>query len=265
MPVVCRVWTPSIQVTCTALLLLVSVTLPLEGQTTGTLSGIVRVVDEGSPVRARVRVKGTVLNAAASDDGTFRLANVPAGSQKLDVRMIGFTPLLLAIDVRGGETLFVKVELTPVAAELQAVEVSEEMAALTPQLRGFEERRARGMGTFFTREDILRMQPRLFTDILRRVPSMQIRPIQGGHGDNVSVQTERGKPCAMQFFINGPAVPMLGDSPVNYYISPEEVVGVEVYRGSSEIPSQFNSSMTNSRCGVVVVWTRVGKSPVRVR
>jgi hypothetical protein len=249
---------------CAAFLLLLPISQPLAAQRAGTVAGIVVASGESTPVRARLRVPGTVLDVVAAKDGGFRMVDVPSGAQTLDVHMLGYNPVVLPIDVRAGESLFVKVTLTPVALELAAVEVSD-LTALTPQLREFEDRRARGMGTFFTREDILRMQPRLFTDILRRVPGMNIRALQGGHGDNVSVQTDRGKPCAMQFYVNGTPLAMMGDSPVNYYIAPEDVVGVEVYRGSSEIPIQFNNSMNNSRCGVVVVWTRVGKNPERRR
>src|SRR5436190_8601747 len=206
---------------------LVALTSPLAGQKSGAVSGIVVAAANQAPVAARIHVSGTLLDAIATREGGFRFGGVPTGSQTLDVRMLGYAPVAVAVDVRAGETLFVKVALTPVALALDPVEVAEPNR-LTPQLMGFEERRARGMGTFFTREDILRMQPRLLTDVLRRVPGMQIRPVQGGHGDNVSVQTERGKPCGMQFFVNGTPISVQGDSPVNYFIVPEDVVGIEV-------------------------------------
>lgn len=236
---------------------------PLAAQKSGALAGVVVAAADQTPVAARIRLAGTLLDATAAHDGAFRFSAVPAGAQTLDVRMLGYSPVVLALDIRAGETLFVRVALKPVALALDPVDVVEP-TRLTPQLQGFEDRRSRGIGTFFTREDILRMQPRLLTDVLRRVPGMQIRPVQGGHGDNVSVQTERGKPCGMQFFVNGTPISLQGDSPVNYYISAQEVVGIEVYSGSSEIPPQFNSSVGNSRCGVVVVWTRVGRDPGRL-
>ena len=259
-------WLTTARATCGMIALLAVSAHPMLAQKVGTLTGIVLAGGEDTtPVQARLTIQGTVLTVIAARNGAFTITGVPIGARSLDVHMLGYVPVVLPVEVKSGESLYVKVLLKPVALTLESVEVSEAAAAMTPQLLGFEERRARGMGTFFTREDIERMQPRLFTDILRRVPGMQIRNVQGGHGDNVSVQAGRSKPCSMQFYVNAMPIAMLGDSPVNYYISPEEVVGVEVYNGSSEIPPQFNSSNTNSRCGVVVVWTRVGKEQRRSR
>jgi hypothetical protein len=224
----------------------------LGAQAAGTLTGTVATAD-GTPVgSARVRVVGTALTTVADAKGTFRLADVPAASHKLDVRMLGYTPLEQAVEIVAGATFHVNVVLVPVP--LEAMDIVEK-SALTPGLVGFEDRMARGPGTFFNREAILRMQARQFTDILRRVPGLQVRPMAGSYG-NVSIQT-RGSGCQVLFYMNGTAFPMPADFPINNYVSPEDVVGVEVYSGSSEIPAEFNSSK-NSRCGVVVIWTRVG-------
>ena len=218
----------------------------------GTLTGTIATSD-GTPVAsARVRLLGTALSTMADAQGAFRIPDIPALGHKLDVRMLGYAPQEVSVDIVAGETFHVKVVLIPIPLEpLEVVEHS----AVTPGLRGFEERMANGPGTFFTREAIIRMQARQFTDILRRVPGLQVRPVSGSYG-NVSVQT-RGNGCQVLFYMNGTAFPIPSDLPINSYVSPDEVVGVEVYAGSSEIPAQFNSSKS-SRCGVVVIWTRSG-------
>lgn len=224
----------------------------LAAQAAGTVTGTVATPD-GTPVAsARVRLIGTALTTVADAKGGFRLSGVPAAAHTLDVRMVGYAPLERSLDVIPGETFHVRLVLVPVPLEpLDIVEKS----ALTPGLIGFEERMARGPGMFFNREAILRMQARQFTDILRRVPGLQVRPISGSYG-NVSVQT-RGSGCQVLFYMDGTSFPIPPDFPINNYVSPEDVVGVEVYSGSSEIPAQFNSSKS-SRCGVIVIWTRVG-------
>jgi hypothetical protein len=224
---------------------------PLTGQVFGTLTGTISTAD-GTPIAsARIRLLGTSLTTIADGKGMFRIADIPPAAHKLDVRMLGYSPLEQLVDVTAGATFHVKIILVPIPLEpLDVVERS----ALTPGLIGFEERMARGPGFFFDREAILRMQARQFTDILRRVPGLQVRPVSGSYG-NVSVQT-RGSGCQVLFYMNGTVFPMPPDHPINNYVVPEDVVGVEVY-SSSEIPAQFNMSR-HARCGVIVIWTRVG-------
>jgi hypothetical protein len=223
----------------------------LAAQALGTLTGTVATAD-GTPVpSARIRVLGTALSTVADSKGDFRLAGVPTLSQKLDIRMLGYSPIELPVEVVDGAHNYVKVVLVPIP--LDQVDVVEK-SAITPGLIEFEERMARGPGTFFTREAILRMHARQFTDILRRVPGLQVRQLSG-YG-NLSVQT-RGSGCQVQFYMNGTMFALPNDVPINQYVSPDEVIAVEVYSGSSEIPAQFNSSK-QSRCGVVVIWTRIG-------
>ena len=110
---------------------------------------------------------------------------------------------------------------------------------------------------FFTRDEITRLQPRQLTDVLRRVPGVQVRSVNGTYGDNQSV-TMRGSRCQMMFYVNGSPLPISADVPINHFVAIEEVVAIEVY-APSEMPPQFNSTSYNARCGLVSVWTRSGK------
>ena len=142
-----------------------------------------------------------------------------------------------------------------VAVPLETVKVS---APIIPaHLRDFEERRARGGGRYFTRAQIDKMQPRLVTDILRRVPGFQFQPARS---DGPSVQTGRTgtRICPVLYYINGAPFPVGADQTINSFIDSDAVDAIEVYSGSSSIPAQFNSSMYNSRCGVIIIWTRAG-------
>jgi hypothetical protein len=235
----------------------------LPAQATGELRGKVTAPD-GTPVpHARITVAGSALEAVATADGAFRIYDIPSSSQAVRVRMLGYQPRVMAIDIVAGQIFVLDVVLTPQPVSLDTVDVSSDVA-VSPVMRGFEQRRQRGPGAFFSREEIQRIQPRVLTDVLRRVPGVQVRPVRGGMGNNVSVQA-RGSECGMLFFMNGSAFPLPADQPINHFIAPEEVVALEVYAGSSEVPAQFNSSRFNSRCGVVVIWTRDGPERVRAR
>jgi hypothetical protein len=38
-------------------------------------------------------------------------------------------------------------------------------------------------------------------------------------------------------------------------LTPDQVEGIEIYRGSSSVPPQFNTG--TSMCGVIAIWSRV--------
>jgi TonB-dependent starch-binding outer membrane protein SusC len=240
------------------------------GAQDGALRGIVNTAEKKPLPEARVSVVGTPLVTVSDTDGTFRIVALPSGSQAVEVKMFGYGPSLLLVEIVAGKTATLEVTLSPVAAPLETVNVMAD-TMIVPGMRGFQERKARGTGKFFTREDIERMQARLFTDVLRRVPGMQVQRVNSSYGAGYSVQTGRtqsingGRVCPVLFYINGAPFPMLGDVPINNFISPEEVAAVEVYTGASQLPPQFNSSMYNSRCGVVVIWTRTSNDPTRSR
>jgi hypothetical protein len=240
------------------------------GAQNGALQGVVSTAEKEPLPEARVSVVGTPLVTVSDTDGTFRIVALPSGSQTVEVKMFGYGPSLLPVEIVAGKTAMLVVTLSPVPAPLETVNVLAD-TMIVPGMRGFQERKARGQGKFFTREDIERMQVRLFTDVLRRVPGMQVQRVGSNYGAGYSVQTGRtqgisgGRTCPVLFFINGAPFPMLGDVPINNFISPDDIAAVEVYTGASQVPPQFNSTMYNSRCGVVAIWTRSSNDPTRSR
>lgn len=231
----------------------------LVSQTGGSVSGVVIAANEMPVSQARVRVVGTALATVTRMDGVFEVAKVPAGPQTLEITMIGYAPKVIAIVITDGETLTVRYALEPLP--LEAVTVTA--ADFFPGLGGFEERRVRGSGRYFTRRDIQAMQARQVTDVLRSVPGMKIESGREGlSGGTPMAQTGRSisgsgsHPCAMIYYVNGTPFPLSGDVSINHYVATDDIAAVEVYTGSSQIPPQFNSSIYGSRCGVVAIWTR---------
>lgn len=237
-------------------------------QQSGTLRGSVASSDKNPLPNARISVVGTALAATADSAGNFRISVLPLGSQSVEVKLLGYGSILLPVQIESGRDARLQVILTAIAIPLQTVNVTADTLVL-PEMRRFAERRARGSGTFFTRDEIDHMEARAFTDILRRVPGMQIESFEGSFGPTYSVQTFRsqgtngGRSCQVQFYVNGVPFNSVGDREINHFISPGEVAAVEVYTGASQIPPEFNSSMYNARCGVVLIWTRISTSPSR--
>ncbi|MEO8579532.1 MAG: TonB-dependent receptor [Gemmatimonadales bacterium] len=231
----------------------------LASQPGGTVIGTVLSADKSPVSQARVTVAGTHLATVSRADGGFEITRVPTGRQRLQVAMIGYSPAARVIEIAAGATLQVSLVLEPF--ELEPVRVTADpnfFAGMT----GFEERRARGSGWYFNREEIKAMQARQVTDVLRRVPGMQIETVVGGlSGGSPTARTGRnisgaGSPCVMTYYVNGSPFPLSGDISINHFIAADDVAAIEVYTGSAQIPPEFNSSLHGSRCGVVAIWMR---------
>ena len=91
----------------------------LGAQSTGTISG--RVVDSASrqPLAAvSLRIVGTQRGTMTRDDGTFSLAGVPTGAQRVRASRIGFGPQTRTVTVSAGGTANADFTLTAQAAVL---------------------------------------------------------------------------------------------------------------------------------------------------
>jgi hypothetical protein len=242
------------------------------GAQPGSLSGKVTASVGDRPLpKAEVKLVGTGLTAVAAERGEFQFDSVPSGKQVVEVNLPGYSPKRLDLRISAGESVYLHIELASAApVVLTPVEVKAEAEApLTPAMQGFEARRARGVGTFFTRDEIARMQVRLFTDVLRRVPGMSVQAVNGAYGGGYSIQAGRAqglfgpRTCPILYYMNGSPFPINADVAINNYVGPDDVLAVEVYTGSSQVPPQFSSSATNSLCGVVLIWTRSGSDRQR--
>ncbi len=105
-------------------LLALTWTAPLVAQQpTGTIRG--RITDNSTqqPIAgATIAVSGR--STVTREDGRFTISGVPAGSDLLHVKLIGYQPANQPVMVAGGETVVVDVALTASAVNLSAVVVT---------------------------------------------------------------------------------------------------------------------------------------------
>jgi TonB-linked SusC/RagA family outer membrane protein len=87
-----------------------------------TLQGQVSDVTTRQPIiGANVTVVGTQLGTITGADGRFQILNVPAGSQTVRVRMIGYGVIERTIEVVTGQVVVVNFEISPEAVALAEI------------------------------------------------------------------------------------------------------------------------------------------------
>jgi hypothetical protein len=207
----------------------------------------VRSVSDMSPlVGAQVVVQGIGIGGSTRPDGSITLFGLKPGTRTIEVRYLGYEPQRAQVTLEPYRTSQVRFEL-----ELQPIQLAEVRvrARASRLLRtGFHGRRNAGFGTFFTREDIQRMQPRVLSDLMRRVAGANVSTGRSGLG-SATFRGGRGT-CPVQFYIDGTmASQFLIDE-----MRAEDVEGLEIYRGAATIPPEYNKG--TAMCGVIVIWTR---------
>ncbi len=205
------------------------------------IAGVVEDALHQAVSGARVRVVGTTDSAFTENNGAFRLVSCGA-KRRLAVKRLGFVPDTSAI-ADNAQQHAVTLRALPVALSATTVEVRPGGIGLLSS--GFHERRERGFGVFLGPEQLARRFASNITQLLRGLPGVSVdsRP---GTQMRVTVR-QCGNPS---IWMDG--VRMRGGYALEV-IDPQNIDGIEVYRGFSELPSQFHDP---SGCGAVVFWSK---------
>ncbi|HEU4585506.1 MAG TPA: carboxypeptidase regulatory-like domain-containing protein [Gemmatimonadaceae bacterium] len=215
------------------------------------LTGMVRD-HRGRPVNgAQLLVWGSGVTGSTQEDGTFALAGLPAGSQSLEVRYVGYAPEKMTVDLVSNTTRSVTVTLDERANVLDAVTVYGKRSKRSRDITGFLQRRKSGFGQFMTREDIEKRQPFRFTDLLRGVVGFMVAPSSEGLGYRILSSrgvTSSGN-CTPGLYIDG--VQIFDPENIDDLVVPSDIAAVEAYPSASGAPPQF----VRGACGSILIWT----------
>ncbi len=110
-----------------ALAIVLALTLPgaAVAQTTGSIDGQVRDGDGLRPLAgAQIQLVGTERGVLTDPSGRFTLPEVPAGTHRLRVVMLGFATREVEVDVAAGEVATVQIDLRRAALALDEVVVT---------------------------------------------------------------------------------------------------------------------------------------------
>ena len=227
-----------------------------------------RIVDarSGQPLAFALVVvfeRGDEIERTVADTaGEFSIALTGlAGHDVLvTVRRLGYRPAsrrLRMPDSRDGVALDVTLDLVPIRLE----DVTSAAARRARRLAnaGFYDRSREGFGHFVTEEDILERNPHEVTDVLLRIPGVS----RIGRSDGsamISIMRAQGRFasafCSPKVFVDGVVVATPNTQAFDFdaFLEPEEIAGIEIYRGPAELPVMFGGA--ESDCGVIVVWTK---------
>lgn len=246
--------------------------LTLRSMSVAALPAIARG-DEGggkpAPLRGRARVFGKVVNANGApvanarvqlmggsaatltrQNGDFVLDSLPAGTQALVVRQIGYRPTEVPVELSARTPARAVIRLGVFVPELTPVEI---VSARDEGLQkvGFLDRKRTAAGGYFIDPDAVeRRRAQLFTDLLRTAPGLRVSTING----QATVEpTRSAQGGCVTYWVDGAQWQSLEPGDLDSFVRPEEVAAVEIYHGSS-IPAQFQTP--GQGCSAVVVWTK---------
>ena len=176
-----------------------------DGHGTGTIVGVVHDSTNTRLSGVTVEVLGTPITTVTSGDGSFRLVNVPTGSDVVLARRLGFAVDSVTVTIQTGRTTSRDLTLRPAAVELAGVVVSA-----SPRLA---ETKAAALAV---QENAINIVSALSGDEIRSLPNFNAAEAAGripgvslerDEGEGKFVQVRGTEPLLSNVTIDGVHVP----------------------------------------------------------
>jgi hypothetical protein len=209
---------------------------------TASVSGVVRG-DGGRPLDdVEIRVVNARPSTRTDADGRFTLNNLPAGTQLLAVRRIGFLIGDVAVELRPNRTVRQDVLLRRVVS-LDSIRV----VARRSRYADFEWRRKNNPGgRFLTANDLAKQHATELAPVIQHVGGFSVV----GFGPNAQVfstSARAGRPNCKEVNV---VIDGVDQATINM-VPPHDIAAVEIYAEAAGAPGQYRAE-----CGLIVVWTK---------
>jgi hypothetical protein len=216
---------------------------------TATVTGQVRSLT-GEPVPdAEVRVRDARSTAITDSAGRYTLTALPAGTQVLLVRHLGYPIVEVQVELRPDKRLSQDVLLRRNVV-LDSVRV---VSTRTENTEFERNRRTHAFGQFLTADEIDKLKATETADLFINVLGFSVFG-QGSQARIVSNSALARHPECRSATI---VVNELEGATLNS-VAPSQIAGIEAYADETFVPARFAG---RSQCGVVVIWLR--KAPKR--
>jgi hypothetical protein len=209
---------------------------------TARLTGVIRGAGDLPLASAEVRVVGTRASARSDASGRYSLSELPAGTQLLEVRRLGYGIVEIPVELRTDGTITGDVRLQKIA-NLDSVRV----VAIGTRYREFSDHRAHSMyGVFLDPETMEQQHAVSMSDVIRKIPGFVIRG-DGPFAQVLSARAPTMAPCRANVIVNG-----IPNQPIND-IPPVMVGAVEAYREGEITPNDY---FDLRGCATIAIWTK---------
>ncbi len=225
--------------------------------TTAVLIGEVQSAMSGDPViNAIVFLRSSERGAVTDSAGGFTIDSIPPGADTLVIRYPGIDVQSTVIEFAPQQEVRAVFLLAEKIFQVADIEVS--IRAPSVDERTLERRMRTGQGIFITRERLLEVATDRPSDALRNTPRVQVT--QYGMGKIEVFIGYGASACPPTYLVDG--TPMV-DSFVLDDIELDAIELIEIYRGPSEIPTQYRQTSSASgtrtkRCGLINIRIRSG-------
>ena len=218
------------------------------GAAQATLRG--RVVDSefGNPLAgAVVRIKGAPPPLTTDSLGWFETKDLPGGDAEVTIQVLGYATGLFTVHLPPAGRVDRVFALDFTGHELPAVVVQARAEQLTPRYVDFERRRQRALGAYFRWDELQKRGYSSVGDALRTVRGVRVHCNQETF--ECFAVMARTPQCQPTWWIDGVQVHSFHEN-----TAIRDIYGIEIYRGSGEVPGEFSGS--DAACGVIVIWTK---------
>ena len=243
---------------------------------------------------------GDPMATVVTDEEGYWVLHAPTpGHYYVEAKRLGYQPWIDGpVTIKRGEDWNAVYHLQPLAVRLDPIEVSAQATVRYLELNGFYERQRTDFGHFVEPEAIERRQATKVTELLAAIPGVRLVPTGAGLGRR-QVQLRgshitQGGLCRPRIFVDGliynrgesrptgfddwgnperAADPNENPDLLDAYVEadiddivhPSSIAGIEVYRSGAQVPVKFGGGSIQTRCGVIVIWTKAGQMRRRRR
>lgn len=205
-------------------------------------------------IRGAVVTVDHVIEVGNTDSaGNARVPDLDDGGHIVEVVAHGYQAYFDNFNVGAKVPQPVQLELIPIPVSDTAKDKGQHTDL---KFAGFDARRTKGQGKFFTRAQLDAASGRPLANVLKTDAGANIVAGPGGESE-LAMRSAAKAPCYAAVVRDGVRIyPYAGAHPPDLdKIFPEQLVGIEFYAGSAAVPAELHDAAS---CGALVLWTRDG-------